>query len=70
LSFRRGPHLIGEIDRAKADRIVAVDGRRVKTLDELLNYVESKKPGDRVTLSVIRDGKKMEVPVKLEQAKG
>ena len=41
----------------------------LKTLDELLTYVESKKTGDTVVLSVVRDGEKTEVPVELEWGK-
>jgi S1-C subfamily serine protease len=52
-------------DRSKADLIVAVDGRKTRTLDEMLSYVESKKAGDTVTLKVIRDRKEVEVPVTL-----
>jgi S1-C subfamily serine protease len=53
------------LDRSKADLIVAVDGRRVKTLGDLLSYVESKKVGEKVTLRVVREGEQIDVAVTL-----
>jgi S1-C subfamily serine protease len=64
---RRGGFVYRSIDRSKADLIVAVDGRPVKTLDDLLSHVESKKPGDSVVLRVLREGRRMEVTVELEE---
>ena len=55
--IQRGAFTYRVLDRSKADLIIAVDGRKVRTLDDLLSYVESKKVGDKVTLRVIRDGK-------------
>jgi S1-C subfamily serine protease len=57
------------VDRSKADLVIAVDGRSVRTLDDLLSYVESKKVGDRVTLTILREGKKQNVGIELEQAR-
>jgi hypothetical protein len=53
----------------RADRIVAVEGRAVKTLDDLLSYIESKKPGDRVSFHIVREGESYEVPVTLVEAR-
>jgi carboxyl-terminal processing protease len=50
------------------DVIVAVDGKRVQTADDLLTYIESKKPGDKVVLVVVREGERLDVPVELEEA--
>lgn len=66
---RRGGFVYRGLDRAQADLIVAVDGKEVKTFDDLLTHVESKKPGDSVTLSVVRDGKKKDVTVELEESR-
>jgi S1-C subfamily serine protease len=60
-----GAQTIRIFDRSKADLIVAVDGRRVRTLDDLLSYVEGKKAGEKVTLRIIREGKELDVPVTL-----
>jgi S1-C subfamily serine protease len=47
---RRGGFISRTVDRSRADLVTAVDGKPVYTLDDLLGYVESKKPGDSVTL--------------------
>ncbi len=57
------------LDRAKADLIVAVDGKPVTTLDELLTHVEAHKPGEKVVLSIIREGEKMDVAVELGETR-
>ncbi len=69
ITVRRGGVLYRGLDRSKADCIQAIDGKPMKSFDDLLSYVESKKPGDRVVFSVLRDGEKTDVPVELEQAK-
>jgi S1-C subfamily serine protease len=66
---RANGYITRGIDRRAADFIVAVDGKKVRTFDDLLSYVESKKAGDTVTLKVIREGKRMDVPVELEGGK-
>ncbi|HEY1380004.1 MAG TPA: trypsin-like peptidase domain-containing protein [Gemmataceae bacterium] len=63
--IQRGAFTYRVLDRSKADLIVAVDGRRVRTLDDLLSYVESKKPGEKVTLRVVRDGEETDVVLTL-----
>lgn len=64
---RRGGFEFRSVDNSKADVVLAADGKRIRTSDDLLSYVESKKPGDTVTLTVLREGKKLQVPVMLEQ---
>ena len=70
----RGPTIVRErqfglmretIDRSRADLIVAVDGAAVRTGDDLLGDVEAKRPGDEVTLTVLRDGRRVDVPLTL-----
>lgn len=53
------------IDRSQADLIVGVDSREIKALDELLDYVETKKPGSVVNVQVVRKGMKTSIPVTL-----
>lgn len=60
---RRGPLVIE--DRGGADVIVAVNGQSVATAAEFLGYIESKKPGDVVEISVLRKGEVVKVPVRL-----
>ena len=43
------------------DVIVAVDGKAVASLDEMLDVLERRQPGDTVKLSLIRPGNKEEV---------
>ncbi|UUO06301.1 trypsin-like peptidase domain-containing protein [Blastopirellula sp. J2-11] len=64
---RRGPYVYEEtrVDRSKADVITAVDGASVQSSDDLLTAIERKNPGEVVTLSVLREGKKVDIPVTL-----
>lgn len=62
---RRGPFVVEKIDRSKADVIIAIDGQKVTVASEFLSVIESKKPGDVVTLTVLRDGREVDVPVRL-----
>ncbi len=62
---RRGPFVIERIDRSAADLIVEVDGEKVETVDDFLSFIESNKPGDRVELTIIREGRRLRVPVVL-----
>ena len=56
---RRGPFVYTEqkIDRSRADMIVSVDGRPVRSADDLLGAVEAKRPGETVELGIVREGK-------------
>jgi S1-C subfamily serine protease len=64
---RRGPMIIERdtIDRSAADVIVAVDGQAVRTLDDFLSCVEAKQPGASVVLTIDRQGRRMDVAVRL-----
>ena len=48
-----------------SDRIVAVDGRPVSSVDDLLHAFEAKGPGEKVTLKVARDDADREVTLSL-----
>jgi S1-C subfamily serine protease len=54
---------------AAADIIAAVDGKQIKTPNDFLDAIESKRPGDQVMLTIIRAGKLIQVPLLLEAAK-
>ncbi len=60
---RRGPLSWDAIDFAAADLITAIDGETIKNADDFLTAIESKRPGDRVDLSIIRGGQEFKVPV-------
>ncbi len=47
------------------DAILAIDGRRVRRADDLLNALERHEPGDTVKLRILRDGREQEAEVEL-----
>ncbi len=65
---RRGPFVVERVDRSAADLIVAVDDQKVVTAEDFLSYIEEKRPGDSVVLTLVRDGKKQQVEVPLISA--
>ncbi|WP_246196411.1 S1C family serine protease [Aquisphaera giovannonii] len=56
------------LDTDSADLIVAIEHRRVRTVDELLNEVEKNRPGTAVRVTVVRDGKPMDISVTLGES--
>jgi S1-C subfamily serine protease len=50
------------------DIIVAFDDKPVKTIDDLYAALEAHKPGDTVTLTIVRDKQRQEVQVTLGQS--
>jgi putative serine protease PepD len=48
------------------DVIVAFDGTRVTSSEQMQSLVDSKRPGDEVTITVLRDGNRKDVKVKLD----
>ena len=62
---RRGPFIFEEarIDQNHADLIVAVDHQKILTVDDFLTLIDGKKPAERVTITVIRDNRKIDIPV-------
>jgi len=50
------------------DVLLAVQGRDVNSRAELDSIIEKFKPGDRVTVTVLRAGRKMDLPVTLAEA--
>ncbi|MCE9647178.1 MAG: trypsin-like peptidase domain-containing protein [Chloroflexi bacterium] len=50
------------------DLIVAIDGKEIRTFDELLSYlITNKSPGDTVVLRVLRGSEKVDVSIVLEK---
>lgn len=64
---RRGPFVYEEqrLDRSHADLIVAIDGRKVRSADDLLSGVEARRPGETIELSIVRDGQEGVVSITL-----
>lgn len=48
------------------DLITAVDGKQIKTIGDLTDRLSTHKAGDKVTLTILRNGKEQQVPVKLQ----
>jgi len=65
---RQGPFVYEykTVDRSAADLIVGVDGKPVKTADDFLDAIESRRPGEQATISVIRGGQQRQIPLLLE----
>ena len=49
------------------DIVVGFDGREITSSAELQSAVESKRPGDKVTLTLLRDGDRTDVEVTLTE---
>ena len=58
--------LHGTDGNAAGDVIVAIDGHGVKTFDDLAGYLDTKNPGDTVTLEIVRGTQHMNVSLKLD----
>ncbi len=48
------------------DIVVAVDGDRVRDYDDLVDMIDDRKPGDEITLTVMRDDEKLELKATLD----
>jgi S1-C subfamily serine protease len=53
---------------AGGDVILGIQGRSVNTVQEVASEIARYKPGDRITVSVLRDNRKLDIPVTLEEA--
>jgi S1-C subfamily serine protease len=63
----RGP-IVYNIDRhdaSQADIIVAVDGQPIESASAFVEKIEEHQPGERMVLTVLRQGRTIEVPVTL-----
>lgn len=63
---RRGIFVFESRDNSKADVIVGVNGKPTLQPDEFLSEVESHRPGDKITIEVLRNGQTISIPVLLE----
>ena len=63
---QRGGLTYRTVDRSEADLIVAADRIPIRTPDDFLTYMESREAGDRVVLTIVRDGEELQVPIVLE----
>lgn len=63
---KRGIFVLESEDRKAADLVVGVNGKKTLQVDEFLSEVESNRPGDQITIEVIRGNEKISVPVTLK----
>lgn len=54
----------------KGDIIVAINGEKVTTVSKLQEEINTRRPGDTVKVSVIRDGKSVEIDILLKNQQG
>ena len=63
-SAAAGLHADGQAS-ANDDVITAIDGHPITTIEQLTQYLDTKKVGDRVTLTVVRNGQQISLGVTL-----
>lgn len=64
---RQGPFMVEsqQLDVSTADLITAVNGVRIKTADDFLSQIESHPPGAEVVVTVVREGREVDVRLRL-----
>jgi len=62
----RGSQAGGQIPKG-GDVILAVDGNKVSKVEDISSYLDTKKAGDKVTLTIRRDGQEQQVEVTLAE---
>ncbi|HEY4307997.1 MAG TPA: trypsin-like peptidase domain-containing protein [Pirellulales bacterium] len=67
---KQGPFVLEtqQVDRSAADLITAVDNLPITTADQFLSAVESKLPGDQVSITVQRQGQEVVAHLRLVEA--
>ncbi|MFP6693119.1 MAG: trypsin-like peptidase domain-containing protein [Pirellulales bacterium] len=65
---REGPFVYERryFDRSEADLITALDGERVTSADQFQDMIESRKPGEKIDLAIVREGNEVNLTVTLE----
>lgn len=56
----------GQDIQVGGDVITAVDGKSVRTIEELRSVIQAMKPGQQIKMNLLRDGKSLSVTVTLE----
>lgn len=62
---RRVPFVMQATEKVTPDLIVGVDGKRTRTADEFLDYIERKQAGEAVEVIVMREGRFVPVRITL-----
>jgi S1-C subfamily serine protease len=55
------------IVRVGGDVILEIQGKSVRTFEELATEVDRFKPGERITVTVLRDNRKVDLQVTLQE---
>jgi S1-C subfamily serine protease len=63
---RQGPFTYQSVDRSAADQLSAIDGAAIKTAEDVLDAIENKQPGDQIVVTVIRGGRELQIPIRLD----
>lgn len=63
---RGGP--ADEAGLEEGDIVVQADGVTVETMEQLQREIRRKKPGDRLNLTIVRDGRRLEASLTLQEA--
>jgi S1-C subfamily serine protease len=64
----RGTVRTADGDIQLGDVVVAIDGKKIAKVNDLFDTVEQHKLGDKITVTVLRDGQQQDVPVDLGPA--
>ncbi len=66
-NYRRGAVVYREvsIDKDYADSLLAINGKPVQTHEEFIRIMDEFKPNDRVTFTILREGKQQQVTLTL-----
>ena len=59
-----------EAGMQKGDVITGIDGKKVKTMAEIQEYLANKRPGDKITVTYMRDKKTKNVTMTLKNQQG
>ena len=65
---RQGPFVYEykTIDRAAADLIIAVDGKKTANADSFLEELDLRQPGEKVVITVVREGREVQIRLRLD----
>jgi S1-C subfamily serine protease len=63
----RTENINGQSVPVGGDVIIAIDDQNITTVDELQAFLWQAQPGQNITLTVLRDGKRVEVPLTLAE---
>ncbi|KKB39239.1 SepM family pheromone-processing serine protease [Bacillus thermotolerans] len=60
------PNMPADGKLVAGDRITAIDGKRFESSKQFIDYVQSRKAGEKITVSFVREGKEREKAIQLK----